>query len=310
MVDRFIVEARTQHEWAWLLALYLFVGSLGGALYVLVWLLTLPSWLALVAIGLVLAGALTLLVKLGNPQRAWRAISRPGSSWISRGVLSVSSFLAFAVLAAAPEFVPLPWSAGTPVGKALAGIAALCALATAIYPGFVVASSRAIAFWRTPMLPLLFFTYALMAASGVVLLAAPAAPAMRIELLASGLVALNLVLSGVYLLAMNGAGGAARESVHRLTRGPLGAVYWLGVVVVGLIVPLVLLGLFGSAQALAGACILLGGLLLRYGVLKAGVYDVPAALAPAGMDFSRLNRTSGAFEREYRAAGLHPGVHP
>ncbi len=313
MVDRFIVELRTQHEWAWLLALYLFAGSLGGALYLLVWMLALPPALALVSIGLVVLGALILLLKLGNPLRAWRAISRPGTSWISRGVLSVSSFILFAGLAVAPEFVPstwLPWTATSGFGKVLAGIAAVCALATAIYPGFVVASSRAIAFWHTPILPLVFFTYALMAASGVALIGADSVPAAlpRIEMLMSGLIVINLVLLGVHLFVMNGAGGAARESVRRVMQAPLNAVYWLGVVLVGLIVPLLLTGWLHTGQTVAGACVLVGGLLFRYCVLRAGVYNAPAALVPAGIDFSKLNRTSSDFEREYRAVAVRPGT--
>ena len=305
MADRFMVETHTQGEWAWLLAIYLFIGSLGGALYLFVWALALPSVLALVSIGLVLLGAFALLLKLGNPLRAWRAASRPGTSWISRGVLSVSSFILFAVLALAPDYVTvpqLPWSADSALGRALAAIAALAALATAIYPGFVVAGSRAIAFWRTPMLPLLFFTYALMGASGIVLIASTPATLPRVELLAGGLIAVNIVLLAIYLFTMSKAGAGARELVRRLNRAPLRETCWLGVVLVGLLLPLMLVGWFHAHAEIAGACILAGGLLFRYCVLKAGVYDVPTALAPAGMDFSKLNRTSSDFEREYRAA--------
>ncbi|MGC2775868.1 MAG: DmsC/YnfH family molybdoenzyme membrane anchor subunit [Bradyrhizobium sp.] len=303
MIDRFILQLHEQHEWAWLLAVYLFLGSLGGALYLLVWIFALPATLALMSIALVALGALTLLFKLGNPLRAWRAMFRPGTSWISRGVFSVSSFLVFACLAAAPDLMGSPFLFWTPgAGKALEAIAALCALATAIYPGFVVASARAIPFWRTPILPLLFFTYSLMAAAGIVLVATAftTSPAAGIELLASGLVAVNLLLLALYLGLTHGMGGAARESVRRLSEPPLHAVFWIGVVLVGLLVPLLLVW-FRSGPAFAGICLLLGGLLLRYCVLKAGVYDVPA-LAPAGVDFSKLNRTSGDFEREYGVA--------
>ena len=200
----------------------------------------------------------------------------------------------------------LPWSEASALGQALGWIAALFALATAIYPGFVVSSARAIAFWNTPLLPLVFFTYAAMAASGIVLAGAAYLPngVAPFELTAASFVVINLVLVGVYLAAMHQAGGAGRESVRRLNQAPLAAVFWLGVVAVGLALPLLLAAGLHAAPALAGACLLIGGLLFRYCVLKAGVY-VPAPLAPAQVDFSRLNRTSAEFEREYRGMTAH-----
>ncbi len=304
MIGKFNVEQSSQGEWAWLLALYLFLGSLGGCLFLLFRIFGLPSSFALVSIALVLLGAVTLLFKLGSPQRAWRAISRPGTSWISRGVLFVSCFFMFGCLSFAPSIAALswlPWNDGTALGRALGWIAALFALLTAIYPGFVVSNFRAIPFWNTPLLPLLFFTYASLAAAGVVLLGASIAPGnfAQVALLAEALIVVNAALSAVHLLVMNRVGGSAGESVRRLNRAPLGTLFWIGVVVVGWIVPLAMLMWMESAQALAGACIQVGAILFRYCVLKAGVYYVPAALTPAKMDFSTLTRTSADFDREY-----------
>jgi formate-dependent nitrite reductase membrane component NrfD len=312
MVERFTIELHGQREWAWLLALYLFFGSLGGWLFLLYRFFGLAPAFALGALGLVLLGVVTLLLKLGSPQRAWRAMFRPGTSWISRGVLFVAGFLLFGALSVAPALAPwigplslLPWTQASGLGAALGWIAALLALATTIYPGFVVSSARAIPFWNTPLLPLVFFTYAGMAASGIVLAAAPAGPdgPRPIALVAAGAIVVNLVLLAVYLVAMTRLGGAAQESVRRLNRAPLAAVFWIGVVAVGLILPLALLW-WPAGRALAGAGLLLGGLMLRYCILKAGVY-VPAPLAPREVDFSKLNRTSAAFEREYAAMAAH-----
>jgi formate-dependent nitrite reductase membrane component NrfD len=309
MIEKFTVGLHGQREWAWLLALYLFLGSLGGSLDLFYRLFGLPVEFAGLALLLVLAGAVTLLFKLGNPVRAWRAAFRPGTSWISRGVLCVTGFLVFGAASVAPAlgaWVPalklLPWAEGSGLGRAFGAVAALFALAVTIYPGFVVSSARGIAFWNTPMLPLLFFTYAALSASGVVLIVSPTA---QFAAIAGWLAVANALLLAVYLAAMNQAGGAGRESVRRLNAGSLGAAFWIGVAAVGLALPL-LLTWRQAAPALAGACLLAGGLLLRYCVLKAGVY-VPAPIAPASVDFSRLNRTSAELEREYRAAAAHGG---
>ncbi len=310
MVEKFTMEPRSQHEWAWLLALYLFFGSLGGCLFLLFQIFHLPVLFALIALALVLLGAVTLLFKLGSPQRAWRAIFRPSTSWISRGVVFVSCFAVFGCLAIAPAFAALswlPWHDGSVVGKTLGLLAGLSALMTALYPGFVVSNSRAIPFWNTPVMPVLLFSYAAMGASGIVLIGSSylAADGLRqVEVLAAGLIVLNLVLLGVYLFVMQRTGGSAKESVRRLNQAPLSGLFWIGVVVVGLIFPLAAVIWLASAVALAGACLLIGGLLFRHCVLKAGVY-VPPPLSSGEVDFSKLNRTSADFEREYRGMAAH-----
>lgn len=299
MVEKFTMEAHRQREWAWLLALYLFFGSLGGWVYLLYWLLALPLGFALVSLALVLGGVVTLLFKLGSPWRAWRAIFRPRTSWISRGVVFVTGFLVCAGLLVAPSLAPwlpalalLPWRTGSAGGEALAGLAGLFALLTTIYPGFVVSNSRAIPFWNTPFLPALFFTHAAMGAVGIGLIGG-----VPMRGLAAALIVLNAVLLAAYMTAMHRAGGSARESARRLNRlGRLGAMFWIGVVAVGLVVPLALVGFAAALAPAAGAGLLTGCLLLRYCILEAGVY---APRGAANADFSTLNRTSADLEREY-----------
>jgi formate-dependent nitrite reductase membrane component NrfD len=304
MIERFTAEQSAQREWAWLLALYLFLGSLGGCLFLLVRLFGLPPSFAVASIGLVVLGGIVVLIKLGSPQRAWRAMSRPTTSWISRGVLCVAGFIVFGCLSVAPSIAALawlPWNDGTALGIAFAWVAALFALLTTIYPGFVVSSARAISFWNTPLLPLLFFGYAGLAATGAVLIGSSSVPGgvARVVPWTEALIVVNAALSAIYLLVMKRTGGSARESVHRLNQGSLGAVYWIGVVLVGLILPLAALLWLTTAAVLAGACIQIGALLFRYCVLRAGVYYAPATLTPVGMDFSTLTRTSADFAHEY-----------
>jgi formate-dependent nitrite reductase membrane component NrfD len=304
MIGRFTAEQSAQREWAWLLALYLFLGSLGGCLFLLARLFDLPRPFLLVSIGLVLLGAITLLFKLGSPQRAWRAISRPTTSWISRGVWFVTGFFVFGSLSVASSFAALPWfpwNDSGAIGIALGWIAIAFALLTTLYPGFVLSNSRAIPFWNTPILPLLFFAYAALAASGVVLIGSSSAPesVAGVAPWVEGLIGVNAALSAIYLIAMRSAGGSAAESVRRLMQGQLGVIYWGGVVLIGLVFPLAALRFTAAAAVLAGACIQIGALLFRYCVLRAGVYYAPAALTPAKANFSTLTRTSADFAREY-----------
>jgi DMSO reductase anchor subunit len=114
--------------------------------------------LALLLIG---AGLISSTLHLGNPQRAWRALSQWRSSWLSReGVMAMLTF------------VPLIWSAWASVieGRYLA----LPALLGTLFAGITVyctamiyASLKSVQAWNTPLTPL---CYLLFAASGGALL--------------------------------------------------------------------------------------------------------------------------------------------
>lgn len=309
MAQGFNMELKRQQEWGWLLTIWLFLGGSGSGLFLLFGIFDLPLFLALISLGSVLLGGAVLLSELGNPLRAWRGFFRVRTSWLSRGVLFVACFLLFGFLAIAPEFAAfawLPWSGGSVLGRILGWIAGLSALMITLYPGFFLAANRAIPFWNTPILPVIFFTYAVMGASGIVLLASPFLKdgVGQIVSLTAVPIVVNLVMVSVYLLAMGRSGAAAKESVRLLNRAPLGWTFWIGVMGVGLILPLPVILWFPSAVVLAGAGILIGGLLFRYCVLKAGVY-VPSALIAGGVDLSRLNRTSDDLEREYAGMAGH-----
>ncbi len=304
MTNAFNTQLRAQQEWSWLLAIWLFLGGTGSGLFLLFLLLGLPAYFAVIALGFVLSGGVILLLELGSPLRAWRTVFRPGTSWLSRGVFFVFFFIVSCFLSIAPAFEIffwLPWSETGLLAKLLGWIAAVCALMIILYPAFFFHStSLAIPFWNTPLLPLLFVSYAVLGGDGIVLLTASYAshiPA-QVGLLAIILIALNAVMIAIYLLAMDRAGGSAKESVGLLNRAPLRWIFWVGVVALGLIFPLLGILFMAPAASTAGACILIGGLLFRYCVLKAGVY-VPPALVADVTDWSKLNRTSSDFAREY-----------
>ncbi len=311
MPQGFNMELRSQQEWFWLLAIDLFLGGLGGGLFLLYEFFHLPPFLGLLSLGLVAAGGVVLLMELGHPLRAWRAIFRLRTSWISRGVLFVSLFLVAGSLHIAPAFTNRSWFAGAgddPGAKIITLIAGLSAMLITVYPGFVLSASRSIPFWHTPLVPLLFFTHSIMGAGGIVLLASPFVSLNGglpgVELLETALIVLNLALISLYLFGMDRAGSPGGESVRLLSMDSLGWTFRLGVVLVGMILPLSIILWLPPAAAAAGACILTGGLLFRICVLKAGVYVAPALV---GRDMSRLNRTGSDLEREY--AGAAARVH-
>jgi formate-dependent nitrite reductase membrane component NrfD len=308
MAKGFNMEFRSQQEFGWLVATWLFLSGSASGLFLLFALYALPLAYALLSLGAIVLGGAVLLFELGSPLRVWLALSRLGSSWLSRGALSVTLFVLSGALFVAPAFAPfawLPWAEGSALAQAFKAIAVLCAVVIMLYPGFFLAQNRSIPFWNTALFAVISLGFAVLGASALALLASAwfGSGTDEIVLLAAIAILVNGVLVGIHLISMSNAGGAARESVNLLNRSPLKWPFWGGVFLVGLIVPLALLWA-QFAVALAGAGILLGALLFRYCVLKAGVY-VPAAMAEGGMDLSSLKRTSVELMREYAGMATH-----
>ena len=278
MAHEFNTELTAQEEWGWLLALDLFFGGMGGGLFLLFLSFNLPPSVAVISVLFVALGAVVLMIELGHPLRAWRALCKPFSSWISRGVFCVTLFVFFGMLYSAPGFDAFSWLApdSDSVRRTIGVIAAVSALLVMLYPGFILAASPSIPFWNSPFLPVIFACHSLMVASGFLFLIAPlgldGAKLPGISFLGVILIVVNLVMGAMYLSNSKGSGLAAKEAVRLLNEGSLGWTFKLGVVLVGMVGPLVILLWMPSILALAGLFILVGGLLFRYCVLKAGVY--------------------------------------
>jgi polysulfide reductase chain C len=188
----------------------------------------------------------------------------------------------------------LPWAEGTAAGDALRVLVLVFALAFMVYSGVVIASWNAVAFWNSPLVPVLFVGFSFlggMAALPIIALAVEGLEAMD-ELgtvawpLVVALLLGNALVLGLYLHGMSTATRPARVSVRLLLRGSARARFVGGVLGVGLALPTLLVGLqvagalgTGTAAALvlvvAVAAIEVGGYLLRDTILRAGVYGPP-----------------------------------
>ncbi len=289
--------------WGGLIAWYLFLAGLGAGAY---FGSALANYLgkedkALTRIGiffgapLVLLASLLLITDLGVPLRFLGAFLRPGSSMISIGTFIISIFIIVGFIhIALLLFSGSKLSRGTE--KALELIGMIFAVATALYTGVLLGVVKAIPFWNTPILPILFLVSALSTGVGLLILVRAiyrlARGAKDAQALASFRVMekSDMVLIGVEALAllflfvvMFGSTTGAAESAVFLLAGSYAVVFWFGVVVVGLILPLALEALSESGERtlsvtaisgigiVSGICLLIGGLLLRYSILVAGL---------------------------------------
>ena len=228
-----------------------------------------------VAVMACLAGPAHLAF-LGRPQRFWRIALRPHSSWVSRGLWGLAIFLAGAIPYAVPAVRD---GAFGPVALAVSLVGTAVVL---VYNGFVYAVSRAIPFWRLPLLPVLYTAYGLRGGAAALLVAAAVAggvfDADLLGVIKLWVVVSSAVLVAVYLALAGRGGGAARWSAGELVTGKVSPAFYTGVVFLGLVIPVVL-GAIGATTgtsrgllAAVGLSSLAGDFYIKYCVVKAAVY--------------------------------------
>jgi len=288
-IDELLVGIRPQREWGILVVVYLFLGGAGAGLYA-VSLYMDRTFEAILGLVTVAVGTVFLLFDLGRPERFWRAFMRPGTSWISRGTFFIALLLAAGTLQVAPS-IPglefLPWGKGTMFGWILKASAGLLAVMVMTYTGFVLSPSPAIPFWNSPLVPAIFLGYSLLAGVDLFLLLERAlgpgvGNLMVLERFQGHLTLVCLALVVLHVGVMSVRTVAARETVRMLTRSHYAVLFFVGVILAGLVAPLILTGtllLDRNAEVavhsliLAGVMRLSGDYLFRYLMVRTGCYD-------------------------------------
>ncbi|MGC4024089.1 MAG: dimethyl sulfoxide reductase anchor subunit [Mesorhizobium sp.] len=108
-----------------------------------------------VALGFICVGLLSSTLHLGNPQRAWRALSQWRSSWLSReGVMALASFV--------PLTIAAGWSVFKGEAVPVAGVfGAVMAMMTVYCTSMIYASLKSIDAWHTNLTPASYLAFAI-----------------------------------------------------------------------------------------------------------------------------------------------------
>ena len=191
--------------------------------------------------------------------------------------------------------------------KALAWVSVPLGIATAVYTGILLGAMPARPFWNSPILALLFLLSSISTGVALILLArgilhrarSPEIEQARREsdylLTATDVLLIGFELMVIFLFLMYAQltiGGVKEAVAVILPGGDLAVLFWVGVVLVGLLIPalielyyvvpkLVYHRGFNAPRivdiAVSGA-VLLGGFLLRYVVLVAGQVTGPVGI--------------------------------
>lgn len=299
---RWIMEPKTQNVWGNQHATWFTLMGIGGGLFIIRLLFGIElgrfwgmTWADIISLALIGVGGLILIADLGKPLRVLRALLNPRTSWISIGAIADFTFMGLAGLwtladlniQGGPSLTGLPWHGNSTLGLIFQIVAALAAIVVMAYPGLVLASSPAIPFWNSALIPMQFLVngFASGLAIGLVYsaVASPAVAGGTLDgwlALTAGLLVFSVFLQIAHVLNGQYSHVAGKVAVKRLVSGDLQLAYLGGVMLAGLIVPLALIMYAMSADgsnaalaaAAAGVLVLVGNWLSKFTVIRAGTY--------------------------------------
>jgi formate-dependent nitrite reductase membrane component NrfD len=278
----FMVKYTQQKSWidgrGNFIAFAFFLGGISGGLF-----MAAAYWDSLlgmfIAFLLSLCMGISYLLHLGQPSQSWRMFLKPGTSWISRGFIFIFSYLGFSALTLILE----QWAPGAEGAiatfKILAGV---FAFAQSIYTGFAVSYVSAIKLWNSAILPILFVVCGFsggLAIMAAITLNGDAATLTAIENVTRITLIGFALLLAVYLWNATYSSTVAKDAVKRVVGGEIAVFFWIGVVVFGVVIPLgVSIATYWMTSAphalllIAVITEIIGGLSLRYVILKGGTY--------------------------------------
>jgi len=278
----FMVKYQQQKDWVDgrgnFIAFAFFLGGISGGLFLAaayfdsLWGMF-GAWLLALGMGL------SYMIHLSKPMRFWRMFMKPRTSWIARGFIFIMLFIGFTTLVLILSYwVPQ----ATALITTLKIIAGIFAFAQSIYTGFAVSYVSAIKVWNSAIVPILFVTCG--ATGGLAILLAitmaEGGDVVALENVIRVMLIAFAVIVGVYLWNTTYSSVAARDAVKRLVGGALAPLFWIGVFFFGIIIPVAIsvTTLFAGEDIsalliTAVASEIIGGLALRFAILKAGVYS-------------------------------------
>ena len=261
-----------------LIAVAMFLGGIAGGTY-LVSLFFNNIWGMLVAWIFAAAMGLFDMAHLKKPMRVWRIALRANSSWISRGFLFVILFLGAAGLQLIIHLATGA-AANEPSGfevffRIVAGV---LGFGVAGYSGFVIGYVNGIKFWNSALLPVLVLAGGLTGGLAI-LLAIDAFVSGNSFSTVQNAARIVMVVYAVALLTHMWVSTynspEARDSSMLMLKGNMAGLFWILVVVIGIVVPLIIDFIPGSNSTLliiSAVLFLAGNLTLRYSIIKAGRY--------------------------------------
>ena len=293
------------NDWGLFVVIYFFVAGIAGGAYftsAIIDLFGSNEDRKIANIGykitfpMVIIGVICLIADLGSPMRFLHMMGTlKYLSPMSMGSWALLAFGLFSLLANILIMAEEPKYKGTAVETAaktisalfsreiLAGIGAPIGIFLAAYTGVLLGTTNLPLWGESRLLGALFFISGVSTSIAVMWLIIErqkiAAPSTfeKLKKVDNIAIILELVILIFFLVALGSASPESNKAVVHLLTGSYGVLFWLGVVVIGLLAPLAIqiretLGKAGEAKMnlLIAIMILFGGFLLRFVIVYAG----------------------------------------
>ena len=247
--------------------------------------------------GMLVAWVITMFLKIplhliyfGKPLRFWRTIipftDTWKTSWLARGVNFNIYFGTVVFFQLVVAFIAMNFFPGTTWGTwsiALGVLGGIFAFLVGIYGGFMMSYCRSVPFWNSALFPMILLFagiadgFALMLAVG---LADPAVNIAAIEFGSRIALTVSIIFIAVYIWNATYTSKTSKYSAMLLLKGNLALPFWVLVVVLGMVIPLIIAvsSIFvaeASDPLLIIAIVLhtIGAVALKYVLMKAGIHN-------------------------------------
>lgn len=217
----------------------------------------------LVSVGISLAflglTGLFLVMDLDRPDRFLNVLLRPQwNSWLVKGGYTISIFGLLMTLWGVSTF--FEWNIPE---NLLLGVTAVFGVILAVYTAFLFAQAKGRDFWQSPTLPLHMLVHSVLAGASVfAILAMILQPESWMEILGT-VISVSLVINLLTIiteLTITHPTKAAKKVVQMILKERYQGLFWLGTIILGNVLPLILIQFLPGqySLAVAGILILLG----------------------------------------------------
>lgn len=233
-------------------------------------------------LGALILGGLFHMLYLGKATRGWRILLKVSTSELSRGLWLIIFFGIVGFLQILPiVFSSLPWTAQSTMPTVFMGI--ICVLV--IPHGFMTMGVvKALPMWNSPMMIPLSLASGIWVGSQIVIL-------LMILGGTNALVAedwarwsLFFYMGALLIFLWGGAHSSdtTKASIKRILAGDSSVLFYLGVLVVGIVIPLIItIVLWGNSSSNPGGgflvlrflCVFVGDALMRFYLMKSPLYS-------------------------------------
>ncbi len=292
----------TVHVWGWEIPVYLFLGGMVAGMMIVSGYFFLKGRdrevecvcyrIPLIGIVLISLGMLALFLDLEHKPFVWRVYTtfqiKSPMSWGSWILLLVYPMLIANFFLHVPETITLRFSfldvwskkirAVPDISRIVGWSNIIVGILLGIYTGVLLSSLGARPLWNSSILGLLFLTSGLSVASAFVHLIARVQYERELLAKADNLfLSAELVIIALFLIGLLSSSEVHIQSAMLLLTGPYAAVFWVFVILLGIVVPLIIQTRAVKHKVVhtpvAPIMVMIGGLILRFVLVSAGQFS-------------------------------------